>query len=150
MFGSANKLKTARTISLSGDVTGSASFDGSKNVTIQTNQNNIAVLNGQLTTTPVTGSSTSFNTVKLDFPNGYNADNCVVVAWYIHNVTGEANGYGKAFGYTNPTDGRTWLRGAVASMVTFNHQGDGKIRFTLESPFTSAYTYEFKIVLMKI
>lgn len=32
----ATKLQTARTISLSGDVAGSASFDGSKNVTITT------------------------------------------------------------------------------------------------------------------
>ena len=32
--GSANKLATSRTISLSGDVTGSSSFDGSKNVSI--------------------------------------------------------------------------------------------------------------------
>ena len=33
--GSADKLKTARKISLSGDATGSASFDGSKDVSIE-------------------------------------------------------------------------------------------------------------------
>ena len=37
MLGSADKLKNPRTISLSGDVTGSASFDGSKNVSITAN-----------------------------------------------------------------------------------------------------------------
>lgn len=36
---SATKLKTARTISLTGDVTGSASFDGSKNISISTSAN---------------------------------------------------------------------------------------------------------------
>ena len=40
MLGSANKLKTPRTISLSGDVTGSTSFDGSGNVTIPTSVKN--------------------------------------------------------------------------------------------------------------
>lgn len=148
MLGSANKLKTARTISLSGAVTGSTNFDGSGNVTIATNQNNIAILTGELNTTPAEGvDATSFNTVKLNFPNGYNSDNCVVLTWYIRN---KATGYGKAFGYTDPTDSRTWLRGAIASMITFDYKGDGKITFTLESPFTSSYNYEFKIVLMKI
>lgn len=37
---SASKLETARTISLSGDVTGSAIFDGSKNITINTTVKN--------------------------------------------------------------------------------------------------------------
>jgi hypothetical protein len=34
--GTATKLKNARTITLSGDVTGSVSFDGNQNVTITT------------------------------------------------------------------------------------------------------------------
>ena len=37
---SATKLQTARTISLSGDVTGSASFDGTSNITINTTVGN--------------------------------------------------------------------------------------------------------------
>ena len=40
MLGSATKLETARNITLTGDVTGSASFDGSKNVTIETDIKN--------------------------------------------------------------------------------------------------------------
>ena len=36
----ASKLQTARTISLAGEVTGSASFDGSKNISIQTTLTN--------------------------------------------------------------------------------------------------------------
>lgn len=42
----ANKLTTARTISLTGDVAGSASFDGSKNVSITAELNNTGVTAG--------------------------------------------------------------------------------------------------------
>lgn len=40
----ATKLKTARTIALTGDVTGTVSFDGSQNVSINTSYNNDVVL----------------------------------------------------------------------------------------------------------
>ena len=150
MLGTANKLKTARQIALTGAVSGSTNFDGSGNVSIITKQANIASVTGELSTIPASGESTSFNTATLDFPSGFNSDNCIVIGWYVHHKTEDPNAYGKAFGYTNPLDSRTWLRGGVASMVTFNHKGNGKITFTLEAPFTSSYTYEFKIVLMKI
>lgn len=38
--GTASKLQTARTITLSGDITGSASFDGSSNITLTTKNTN--------------------------------------------------------------------------------------------------------------
>ena len=46
MLGSADKLKNPRTISLNGDVTGSTNFDGSGNVTVETNLANVAVATG--------------------------------------------------------------------------------------------------------
>ena len=109
-----------------------------------------AVIKGVINTTAATSSTTVFNSMQIDFPTGFNSDNCVVISWGIHHKTEEEGVYGKAFGYTNPSDSRTWLRGAVASMVTLDHQGNKKITFTLETPFTQAYTYEFEIVLMKI
>lgn len=82
MLGSANKLKTARKISMSGAVSGSGSFDGSGNVNIVTTQANIA---------KITGSTLFSNLFKyanfsVDYPNGFNEDNCVPIA----------------FGYTRP------------------------------------------------
>lgn len=109
-----------------------------------------AVIKGVINTTAATSSTTVFNSMQIDFPAGFNSNNCVVISWGIHHKTEEEGVYGKAFGYTNPSDSRTWLRGAVASMVTLDHQGNNKITFTLETPFTQAYTYEFEIVLMKI
>lgn len=46
--GTATKLATARTITLGGDLSGSASFDGSANITITGSVNNISVLHGTI------------------------------------------------------------------------------------------------------
>ena len=73
MLGSANKLKTGRTISLTGDVTGSASFDGSKNVSINADLANIVVLTGTINVTKGSGN------VTVNYPNGYNNTNCIVL-----------------------------------------------------------------------
>ena len=66
----ATKLKTARTISLSGSVTGSASFDGSGNVTITTTTNHshsyLPLSGGTLT-----GVVNSSSTINLYGSNAY-------------------------------------------------------------------------------
>mgnify|MGYP007016781917 FL=1 len=46
MAGKAKKLETARTISISGITTGSATFDGSTNVTITTTFNSYNISGG--------------------------------------------------------------------------------------------------------
>ena len=69
----ATKLQTARTIALTGDVTGSVSFDGSKDVSI----------NANLNTTTITGKislSKGSGSVSLNYPNGYNSNNCIPLA----------------------------------------------------------------------
>ena len=60
---SATKLQTARTISLSGDVTGSASFDGSQNITINTTVGNAttADISNYLFLNPNNGTHASQN-----------------------------------------------------------------------------------------
>lgn len=68
----ASKLKTARNISLSGDVTGSVSFDGSSNVTINTTLSNSGVSAGTYTkiTVDSKGRVTSGTTLSAsDIPN---------------------------------------------------------------------------------
>ena len=145
----ASKLKNARTINLAGDLTGNTSFDGSKDVSISAKLSNVSVLTGTINATAASGDSNSFNTVKINFPNGFNANNCIVLSWYIHRQ-GSSNNYGNAFGCTSVSDSRTWLRGGYPSMITFNFQNDNKITFTLENPITSATNFDYKIVLMKI
>ena len=64
--GTATKLATARTISLTGDVTGSASFDGSNNISITT-----AVANNSHTHNSLYWGDTIACTVFGDTENGY-------------------------------------------------------------------------------
>ena len=67
----ASKLQTARNIAISGAVKGSANFDGSGNVTINTTQNNIFVLSGSLS---------SGNNLEINYPTGLTKDNCVCIS----------------------------------------------------------------------
>ena len=114
-----------------------------KNVTY----GNFAVITGTISATESSSSDTpTMNYKDIDFPSGFNSDNCMAVSWYIKDI-GE---YSKAFGCTEFDDPRTWLRGGYPSMVTFNFQNNGKIKFTLQHPRTEAATFEYKILLMKI
>lgn len=68
----ATKLKTARSITLSGDVSGSASFDGSAAVAIQANLGNSGVTAGTYTKVTVDAKgrvTTATNLSESDIPN---------------------------------------------------------------------------------
>lgn len=74
MLGTATKLKTPRNISLTGDVTGSASFDGSNNVVIKADLANIAILTGTINVTNGKGEA------DVSYPGGFNNSNSVVLS----------------------------------------------------------------------
>ena len=96
----ATKLQTARTIALSGDVTGSASFNGSANVTITTNLANVTSLSGTITLTASSSSGTSYSqtNLTLNYPSGYNKNNTIVLGFKCKlQGTGTGN---YIFGYT--------------------------------------------------
>lgn len=106
-----------------------------------------AVLKGTIVTTSGgTIDSTKFTTINLDFPSGFNANNCVVISLGLYQGSGSKY----AFGHTNQFDSRTWLRNGVASMITFDYSGNGKMTLSIETPFSDSYTYNYEIVLMKI
>lgn len=83
MLGTATKLQTARTINLSGDVSGSANFDGSGNITIPTSIKDPTTQTASFTTTK---NATPINfkfkrsmnivwvEVKITFPTGQQSD----------------------------------------------------------------------------
>lgn len=74
MLGTSNRLKTARKISITGAVSGSANFDGSSNININTSQSNIAVITGNISLSNGTGD------VTVNYPEGFNYSNCAVIS----------------------------------------------------------------------
>lgn len=141
----ATKLQTARSISLSGDVTGSASFDGSKNVTITTDLNNIAILTGTIAMEVHSDDGYTNGSKEINYPSGFNKNNCVVIA---AGVGGSTNGNTEyAFGFLdNMSD--AYVLGAIGRTVKLR---DSHIEFRVHIQMAaSAITRNYKIVLMKI
>lgn len=83
----ADKLKTARTISLTGDATGSTSFDGSGNVSITVDLSDTGVTAGSY------GSATTIPTFTVDVEGRLTAAGSVDVATTL-NITGDTGSDG--------------------------------------------------------
>ena len=139
----AGRLQTARNITLSGDVTGSASFNGSSNVNINTDLANIAVLTGTMSN----GSAT------ISYPNGYNKDNCVVISIMLKRV-GVASTRGYSSGTTFlPADGTSGSISSKTELQTSSIILSGRHLYLSDSGVTVMevnYDIYYKIVLMKI
>ena len=126
----ATKLATARTISLAGAVEGSASFDGSKNVSISTTQKNITTTTGTLT---ISSGDSSLGTGRVSYPSGFNKDNCIIIALAVL-----INGY---YQYYNTSNGNT---------LTATLYSNGISLFMRNYSSLATGNYTAKIVLMKI
>ena len=127
----ATKLQTARTISLSGDVTGSASFNGSANVTITTNLANVAVATG----TVRVYSSSDFGNGNIAYPSGFNKDNCIPISVAIYNSTDSRWDFFNSL-YNNLT---VSLYSSTISVTINAREG-----------YIASGTYNVKVMLMKI
>ena len=125
----ATKLETARTIKLTGAVSGSGDFDGSANLSITTAQANIAVLTGTITLSNGSGS------VNFNYPTGYNKNNCVpIAAGTIYTSSGN---YG--FGFVQSSIGT----GVIMA------DSEISLRVNPISGTGATGTYNCKVVLMK-
>lgn len=143
MLGTATKLQTARNIKLQGTVSGNANFDGSGNVTINTTQANIAIINGKLTN----GEAT------INYPSGYTKDNCVMISFSFDNSSLS----NRHWAYGNLFDSSSWAGGAIPytiSMNTSNITIETKritlVDGTLPSVGDSNVAHNYKLILMKI
>ena len=147
ILGSTTKLKNARTISLTGDVTGSVSFDGSKNVSINTNLANVAILSGQVTVKKSNDPGNFYEVTRIEnieYPNGFNKDNCAVIAFGCNRTTNSNKYYGIDYNVAN----------AVSAMVTGDIPREvnlsDKIILNFFSYSGSDITVRYEVVLMKI
>ena len=142
MLGTANKLKTARQIALTGAVSGSANFDGSGNVSITTTQANIAIITGSTTTT----NDSLTATTKVNYPNGFNVNNCVVIA-----IMGGRTVGGIDYPWTTSLgkDSSSYLLGCAELGVSLDADAI-TVRRSKISEVEALSTKKFKLVLMKI
>lgn len=153
ILGSTNKLKTARNIKIQGAVSGNASFDGSKDVTINVTQANIAVVTGTMEITMTKDMEQVFTGTKyIDYPTGYTSDNSIIIA-----IGAKASGENKQYGYGSITETGTALnRGIIEKGITLTSNSlllycryDGLNLGGVASE-TKKETISFKIILMKV
>lgn len=120
----ATKLATARTIALSGDVTGSTSFDGTANVTISATVANDSHSHSDSTITSVGASKI---TGTLAIAHGGTGGTTAAAARGNLGAMGaaSANGY---YGMTRP-DGDTddWIRTTTNGIIPYQSGGSGSL-----------------------
>lgn len=147
----ATKLQTARKIEISGAVKGNANFDGSQNMVIDVSQNNITTITGQMTINGKT-SGTDFATsnVQIDFPSGFNRENCVVLAFGTRSNTNLGYTYGRLD--SDSSMGLATLYAAGPKGVTLGgiNASANKIIVHGSNYSNDAIVFYYKIVLMKI
>lgn len=141
----ASKLQTARNIAISGAVKGSANFDGSGNVTINTTQNNIFVLSGSLS---------SGNNLEINYPTGLTKDNCVCISAMFQNPSSGMWGLaGGNFSSSSYVLGSIPAKVSLATKINVEIRNiqitDGNEQTVYASSSPSA-NFNYKIILMKI
>lgn len=127
----ATRLQTARNITLNGDVTGSASFNGSANVIITTNLANVTVATGTVRVSP----SSDFGNGNIAYPSGFNKDNCIPISVAIYNSTDPRWDFFNSL-YNNLT---VSLYSNTISVTVNAREG-----------YIASGTYNVKVMLMKI
>ncbi len=143
----ATKLQTARNIELSGAIKGKANFDGSGDIIINTSQDNIAIINGSITLQANPQSNLDNNSEKqtileIDFPKGFNKDNCVCIAFGMKAAEERNYSYGVGFSAS--------YRSVTGSLIRDVILDTSKIKLNVWQMATSEKTAYYRLVLMKI
>lgn len=140
------KLQTERTISLNGDVTGSASFDGSANATITTNLANVVVLTGSITLSASSSSGQAYSQTnfEINYPSGYNKNNTLVLG-FKSKLQGTGTG-NYTFGYTPDKSSISSVNGAYPRTIRLD---DNNLNVSVYNLSVSR-KFDYAIYLMKI
>lgn len=143
MLGTANKLKNARNISLTGAVSGSGNFDGSGNLNINTTQDNIKVLTVEVTT-PAAGNEVINAVGTINYPSGYTRDNCIIISLMAWNHA-----------FTNKTWHTVGATGMSSDIGDYGlkailEQSNISVRVNKINQQEAARTITIRVALMKI
>lgn len=149
MLGTATKLKTARNISLTGAVSGNVNFDGSKNVSINTTQSNIAVLTGSVSVKKSNDPGNTFEQTQktLNYPDGFTKDNSVIISY---GASRDPANKGYSFFNGSAIVGSNsygWSTGQFPNDFSLR---PNDILMNFYSGFNQDVTVYYKLVLMKI
>lgn len=146
MLGTANKLKNARNISLTGAVSGSGNFDGSGNLNINTTQNNIAVLTGSVVAKKSSDPGNSFQQTRksITYPSGFNNTNCVCMALGVTRIN-NAFEYDGSEGCASKSVG--YVSGNIPRAICLD---TSNIDLRVYNYASGDITIYYKIVLMKV
>ena len=150
--GTATKLETARTITVNGVVKGSASFDGSQNITITTSANDITAITKSLTVgtdwmdTGIAGSNLSTGTYAVQmFANCQGTGGIWteyfsgIMSWYASNTnSAEADEISLHKAGHAPNNQHIYLR------TKRNSSGTLSLQIAAKSAITTAISFEFK------
>lgn len=109
----------------------------------------IVVLRGSVTTAAKSEEETiHYNTYTLDFPDGFNKDNCVCLAFGISTAIDTVQGF--SYEILDPSESRSWLRSSLyRNIILGENHNLGKISMTIGTPYSEEFTVRYKIVLMK-
>lgn len=111
-------------------------------------KDNFAILTGT-----ITGDGTESPSVNIDFPNGFNRDNCVILTANLQRTANNNKGYGAIY------DSASYVTGSIPLKVIAN---DSKILLEIRNvllgdgnkvsipEMSTAVEYNYTIVLMKI
>lgn len=147
----ATKLQTARKITLDGAVKGEIKFDGNSDVVVNTIQNNIAVISGQMILEANSQSNLNSNIeqqtiLNIDFPRGFNKDNCFCLTFGIK--TNEDKNY--SYGVGDSISNRSFTSSLIRNVILGASNDNSKIALHVWQPSTSQKTAYYRLVLMKI
>lgn len=139
-----SKWGTARTIGVSGAVSGSASIDGSGNVTITTTQANIATITATITT-PGSGGATTVNT-DINYPTGYTMANSRIISLQSRNTGNDEESWSTVGDIGSALEEQAGVYGLRAAQ----RSGNIRVYISKVSEQASSKTIQIRIILLKV
>ena len=141
----ASKLQISRDIKIQGAVKGNAVFDGSKNIIINTTQENVITLTGSISisASDIQGTFNGYGEKTLVYPVGYNKNNTRVISVA---TSLPAQGIYSTGNIVDKVTASDLQKGMISFYVSRTNED---IIITAYNSMKQALTINYEIVLMK-